>query len=297
MADESDVENVLVGIVAAALYPLGTSQPCVANVPCRVFRGWPTTQHFNDAKAKSLTLVSVAARNGVERNTSRYPMVWQDCTAPVHTVTALVADNVITLGGTISTPQNVLVLIGLTEVYSYPVQAGDSLPAIASALATLIAQDYPGASSAGASITVHGTGKRIVCRVAGVGTLIQEVKRQERSFQITIWAPPCNDATKDADFLRYSVAKVVDPALAALIRIVLPDNTYAHIHYEQTITLDKAQAEGLYRRDLFYWIEYPTTLVQNASEIGAFKSQTQGSVSPTGILPVLATTPVRVTNS
>ena len=36
----------------------------------------------------------------------------------------------------------------------------------------------------------------------------------------------------------------------ALIRIVMPDYVWAHIHFERTITIDAAQSQGLYRRDL-----------------------------------------------
>jgi hypothetical protein len=297
MADEVDVENTLVGIIEAALYPNGINQPCVANVACSVFRGWPTVQQTNAAKKNSSAMVSVTARNGVERNTSRYPMTWQEATAAIHTLTANVTDNIITLGGTVSVPQNVVALIGQSDVYSYSVKADDTLSSIASNLAALVAQDYPGASSNGPVITINGTGKSIVCRIAGVGTISQEVKRQEKSFQISVWSPPAADASKDADYYRTSVSKVIDPTLGALIRVVLPDNTYAHIHYERTINFDTAQTEGLYRRDFFYWVEYATTLQQPAYEIGAFQQQTQVSASPTGTLPVPDNAPVRITNS
>lgn len=298
MADEVDVENFLVGFIAGVLYPNGTLQPCAAGVACTIFRGWPTQASLGKARSENRVLVSVATRNGVERNTSRYPMTWQQLSPPVHTLTASVRDNVITLGGTVDAvnPQNVVVLIGQTEVYSYRPQGGDTPSAIASALATLIAQDYPGASSNGPSVTINGTGKEVVCRIAGVGIIAREVKRQEKSFQISIWSPPWPDTSKDADYGRTAVAKVLDPALAALIRVVLPDNSYGHIHYERTITLDKAQAEGLYRRDLFYWVEYPTLQTQAAYEIGAARTQTKSSATPTGTLPLPESAPVTVIN-
>ena len=42
MADQSDVEAVLVGLVGAAVYPEGVSAPSVLGRVCRVYRGWPT---------------------------------------------------------------------------------------------------------------------------------------------------------------------------------------------------------------------------------------------------------------
>ncbi|WP_230371026.1 hypothetical protein [Paludibacterium denitrificans] len=40
MADLSDVLNTLSGLVAAAVYPHGTSQPSVCNAPVKAYPGW-----------------------------------------------------------------------------------------------------------------------------------------------------------------------------------------------------------------------------------------------------------------
>jgi len=74
-------------------------------------------------------------------------------------------------------------------------------------------------------------------------------------------------------FERTAVAKVIDPQLKSLVRIVLPDNTYAHIKWARAMTVDAAQMEQLYRRDLFFSIEYATTITQTSYEIGAFQDQ------------------------
>lgn len=118
MADEVDVENTLVSLISAALYPNGTAAACAAGVPCKVFRGWRTQQAQTAAIAGNFVNISVATRNGVERNTSnhRYGAYWQ--VNPVHTLTATVSDNTITIGGTVSIPQNVVVLIGKNFVTS-----------------------------------------------------------------------------------------------------------------------------------------------------------------------------------
>src|SRR5690348_5886899 len=171
MADETDVETVLVGLIAGYLYPNGTSQACIANPAppggVQVFRGWPSTQSQENAKAKNFVNVSVASRNGVERNTSRYPFTWQTVTLPPHTLTVNVNNNVITLGGAVAVPQNVLVLIGANsgdnDVFNYAVQATDTLSTIASALANAIVAKYSGTSSNGAVVTVN-TSKAIVAR-------------------------------------------------------------------------------------------------------------------------------------
>jgi hypothetical protein len=287
MADEVDVESALVGVIAAALYPNGTSGACAAGVPCKVFRGWPTPQAQQAAIAGNFVNVSVATRNGVERNTSkhRYGAYWQ--VNPVHTLTASVVNNTITIGGTVSVPQNVVVLVGKNFATSYAVQANDTLASIAAGLAALISASFPGTSSAGAVVTV-AAGAVITARVASQGTVITETKRQEKSFQISIWAPPCNVASSDADAWRTAVVNVVDPTLSSSPRILLPDQQYGNIHYERSIMMDTAQAEGLYRRDLFYWVEYATTLQTTAYEIGSMRTQIQGASTSAGTLPLPA---------
>lgn len=297
MADETDVENTLVGLITGYLYPNGTSQASAATPTppkgIQVFRGWPSVQAQEAAKGTLLSNgtytgqfvnVSVAARNGVETNTSRYPFTFQTVTPPTHTLTASVTNNVVTLGGTVAVPQNVLVLVGTVgfdnDIFNYAVQNTDTLSSITSAVTALIAAKYPGTSSSGSVITIH-TGKSVIARIASSGTVIQEVARQKKSFQITVWAPPAS-AGLDPDAWRTSVAKVIDANLKSLVRIVMPDQVYAHIMFERTITMDAAQMDGLYRRDLYFFVEFATTITQTGYEIGVFQTQTT---------PILITNP------
>lgn len=271
MADEVDVENGIVAAINAAIYPGGPGTLSAAGVRVDIFRGWPTPIQQEDAKAQSYVNISVATRNGVEKALgSRYPRQWQTSVQPAHTLTATAAGSIITIGGTIATPQNVMVLIGPRGgSFSYAVQPGDTLTSIASGLATLMAAQYPGTTSSGSTITVANPNGIVTARVASTGTSLKEVKRQDKSFQIMVWAPPSPNAGDDADALRTAVIKVIDPALAALTFLSFPDGSSGFIRYERTITLDLAQEEGLYRRDLFYWVEYPTVLTETDYEIGA----------------------------
>ena len=77
----------------------------------------------------------------------------------------------------------------------------------------------------------------------------------------------------------------------------MPDLVYASMRYDRTITMDAAQSEGLYRRDLYYSVEYATTITSTAFEIGAAQTQLQASVSPTGRMPLPSDTPTQTTNS
>ena len=47
----------------------------------------------------------------------------------------------------------------------------------------------------------------------------------------------------------------------------LPDGSAARLLYERTSVSDRAQEEGLYRRDLLYSAEYGTTRTGTAAEV------------------------------
>ena len=57
MADQSDVEQALAAVVAAVLYPGGTTAASLVGVACRVHRGWPDAASLDaDLKREELTL-------------------------------------------------------------------------------------------------------------------------------------------------------------------------------------------------------------------------------------------------
>jgi hypothetical protein len=76
---------------------------------------------------------------------------------------------------------------------------------------------------------------------------------------------------------------VIDPMLSNTPRILLPDYQYGNMHFERSIAMDTAQAEGLYRRDLFYWVNYATTLRSTATQIGIMQTRIRGGVIPKGM--------------
>ena len=88
--------------------------------------------------------------------------------------------------------------------------------------------------------------------VAGTGTAVKVVGEQERLFQIVIWAP--------TPAVRTAITKAVDPALRQAGRLAMPDNTYARLVYRSSPMTDMLQKSTIYRRDLFYTVEYATTV-------------------------------------
>jgi hypothetical protein len=268
VADETDVEAAIAGVINAALYPAGDGSTSVADVDVRVMRGWPAPEEFNQAKANNYCIVSVATRNGVERNVTRYPREWQETAALVHTLTATVSGNTVTIGGAATKAHSIVVLCATNLSFAYAAAAGATLSAIAAGLAAAaVAAGFAGSSSVGPVVTVGGTPGILRARLSVSGIAAKEVKRQDKSFQVSVWAPPHPTEGVDADKHRSNVVKVIDPALAALTFFDLGDATSGFIRYERTITMDLAQEEGLYRRDLFYSVEYPTIVTETDYEI------------------------------
>lgn len=91
------------------------------------------------------------------------------------------------------------------------------------------------------------------------GVAIREVRRQTRTFQITIWAN-CHDK-------RDPVASAIDSALAGIYRITLPDGSQGLMSYVSSTQDDDLQKQRIYRRDLFYQVSYATTQTVNAQTI------------------------------
>lgn len=86
------------------------------------------------------------------------------------------------------------------------------------------------------------------------GVSIREIRRQTRHFQITVWAS-CFDR-------RDPVAKAIDSALAAVTRLTLADGSQGVMTYVNSTQDDDRQKNGVYRRDMFYAVNYATTQIE-----------------------------------
>jgi len=255
MADISEVLVVLAAQAAAAVYPNGTGQPSVADCDVRVYPGWPNAQALDADLLAGKVNISVYPTQS-ESNTTRFDRRWQPFARNTPTLNMTLSGSHVTVGGTIPSPffsQNLAILIG-TDAYTYPVQVGDTLATIATGLAVQI----PGASSSGAVITVPA-GPTPVLRVGSTGTAIQEIRRQKRLVQITIWAP--------TPALRDTVAKAVDVVLADLAFLTMPDGTGARSVYQDSPMTDSLEKAKTYRRDLRYNVEFATTKQMTTAEV------------------------------
>jgi hypothetical protein len=269
MADLSDVLVQLQTLAVQAVYPTGTGNPSVAGVLIQVLPGWPIPQSLDRDLAAGSVQVSIFPADG-ERNTTRYPKDWQPFNIPASTITATIAGQTVVIAGAVTAgvPTNVCIEAnGLAYVYA--VQAADTPTSIATALAVLI----PGASSSGGTVSLPNAARITAARVGVTGTSSREIRRQQRMFTLTVWAP--------TPALRDAVSQPIDALLAGLSFIVMPDTYAARLIYHGTRMVDGQEKANLYRRDLTYSVEYATTETVGATQITQQQISVQQINAPT----------------
>lgn len=248
MADLSEVEEALVGLVASALYPNGPSAVPANGALTRVYRGWPMASSLDADLAAGYVNVTVFSESG-GRNTTRHLDQWLRLPAPGVSLIASVTGNAVTFSGSALVGQLAGVLADGTS-YVHATDGHDSPALVASDLATLMRADRIVLLS-GASIIVPGVSK-LTARVVALQPAMMVTRRQEQHFRVTCWSPD--------PALRDRTAVIVDTALAPLAFIPLPDGSAGRIRYHSGAVNDNAEDATLYRRDLVYSVEYPTTV-------------------------------------
>ena len=246
MADQSDVENVLVTLTAAALYPNGTDAASVIGSDCRIYRGWPQSAALDNDLAMGVVNVTVFPAGEPGTNTTRYMQQWGG-TSVAPMLTALVSGTTVSFEGSAEAGQIAGILAdGLS--YAYRVQSGDTPAVVAANLAVLARANWI-VQLSGTCLALAGA-VNVIARIVADCPALQEVRRQEQGFRITCWCP--------TPMLRDSAAIAVDQALAPRKFVDLPDGTVGRLLYRGTAEFDQSQDALLYRRDLLYAIDYST---------------------------------------
>ena len=264
MADSSDVETALVALVSSALYPNGQSgNPplTVTGQPARIYRGWPDAKALDADLRGEVFNVSVYPRPNVERKTTRYPRTWSQPSIPSATYTLSSSGSTVTVGGAAPSPyfaQNLAVFVS-GKPYVVTAASGQTPAQIAAALLALIQADWPAATLSGAVITLPSPAVPGASRVGVTATSIREVKRQEKQYQIVFWCP--SPASRDA------AVAAVDAVMGATDWLSLADGSMGRLIYSHTLSNDAPEKELLYRRDLFYTVEYATTQTETDTQI------------------------------
>ena len=252
MAAQADVEAATAAIAANAVYPMGTAAASAVGAAVKIYRGWPVAPVLDADLAAGMAHVSVSATDAAMKNVTRYPRIWQNLTPAAGTLTASVAGLEASFFGTCSAGLLAGVLVD-GQTYPYAVQANDSAATVASNLAAMLRQGGWIVEYAGAKLVVPEAMHFTARVVAGAGAL-QETRRQQQEFRIAMWCP--------CPALRDTLAPVLDAAMMANDFVALADGAYGRIRFVNGMTMDNSADAALYRRDLIYTVEYPTTLAQ-----------------------------------
>lgn len=271
MADISDVMNAVGELVGSTLYPNGTTQPAIVNAPILVQAGWPDSASVQAASAAGKVLVTLFP-DPTERNTTRYPERREENPLPAASWTLTQNGQAVTVGGGNSFPYSVQNVAILVNGKVYVVQPGqtDTPSSVCGALYTAISPYVTDVTTNGAVLTFGATDRIEAVRVGVMGTTTKEVGRQERQFSIIIWTGQPS--------LRDAVAKAIDPVIRDARRVTLADQTIAHLTYVRTSVIDAEEKEGIYRRDLVFKADYPTTMTETWAQIVANEYEIEPSV-------------------
>lgn len=271
MADISDVEVALLNLITSTVYPSGTLLPSITAAGVTLIdvrRGWPLPATLDIALASNTdVLVRIYPEPGMTRNTSRFTLQWRELPHVPATLTVSTTGSTVTFGGTGDASHIAGVLVGspgFASAYAYRLLPGDGPTQVAVGLQQLIG----GSTSAVNGVLTLMTNLPVQGRVVNDQSAFLETRRQDQGFRVSIWS--ANNLARDA------VASAIDNALAyltdangnATMNIVLAsDNSAGWLRYRSTADFDNAEKVGLYRRDLCYLIEFPTSLVQAFSEV------------------------------
>lgn len=261
MATISQVEAALGALINTVLYPNGTP-PSALGYPVKIYAGWPDPETLDidlvetsgSPKAAHVSIYPLPT----ERNVTRYSSTEAVGTPNPATYTLAASGQQITVGGTPAAYlQNLAVLINGTP---YLTQATNlATTAIAAALQALIVVGVPGTTVSGSVITLPAGARIGALRVGTTAAVTQEVKRQERQFQIAVWS---SNPTS-----RAAIADLIDPVLAANSFVTLADGTSGRLLYVLTREDDFTQKQRIYRRSLIYSVEFATELASTATQI------------------------------
>jgi hypothetical protein len=256
MADSSMVALAIAVKISAILFPSSAFIPVAAEMSAvvgssvRIYRGWPMQKQLTDDAQAGVTSISVIEAVGMVHNTTRWqygvttPLPEMTLYATLQTISGVQAT---TLSGTPVAGYLIAVELG-GDNYVYTVTSTDTLGTILIALTSLI----PGTTTDGISTLYFAS--QPVCRQVRVGqiaTVQRVVRQQTQSFKINVWAP--NPGLRDL------VTSTIDAVLADTPFLFLSDGTGGRLLYGSNLVVDVSENAGIYRRELTYSVDYPTT--------------------------------------
>jgi hypothetical protein len=257
VADLSDVLDAVAGLAAMAVYPNGTGFASITGKQVTVGDGWPKPADLDAAFARNPP-ISIVTIFSPPMSTALSTQVYENPQVVVPAVFGLGAPVIgptwspwtVTLSGTPVAGEYVTAVIDRTSSFTYTVLVGDTLNAVATNLAALIAATYPGTSATGPVITIPGSTISLHVRQGAKVTMGNLLHRQKQNIRVSVWAPNPTDRT--------TIGKAIDVVLKQNLRITFPDTSQGIMTYESTMLDDNSQNMGEYRRDIVMGVEYGT---------------------------------------
>jgi hypothetical protein len=262
MADLSDVENAFVSSIANVIFPNISYSPYsivespITSTNIRLMRGWPIDDQLKNDLLANVTNITVFSSPGVAKNNTRSlrnSAIWTTAQA-TPTMTATLSGSNVTFAGTASTSEVIgigLKTPGNQRGYSMRLTAGLT-PTQA---ATTFANNIAGSTSVGPVLTLTAPNNEIVVQVGGDVTTLMEVHRNDQQIMVVVWSPTVA--------LRDQLCSIIDPNLSYINHLYFPEGSVSGpIRNAGTFTDDCVGKTFMWKRTLFYMVEYPVMYTQ-----------------------------------
>lgn len=308
MASLPDVEEAMVQLVADCLalghnyIPGSTVSSPVAGTRCRVYRGWPKSATLNSDLKDGATTITVFPVAGSTRRVTKYFPEWRSLPSTPPTMTVDVDGAMVTFGGRGGGVGQVAAVMardapvvdpfaqdfssdfgsqpftpGATRVknlYACRVGFSDTPSGIAGTIGALI----PNAVVNGSSIRLP-TSLDVDAVIVSDALSYLETRRQQQNIWLTTWSPRPRDRDIVSSVVDDGLANMMDQYGRLTYEFGLPDGSNGQIRYISSHTDDVPQQDNLWRKDLRYMIEYPTTITEHQPVVVAVG----GSLSLTNV--------------
>lgn len=247
------VEEHIGRLLETIIYPNGLSNASITGKTVKVLIGFPIKNEFDRDLENGISYVSVFPVVGMERNVTRYLRAWRVIKETPQTIFLRVDGTEIYVEGVADAEQVCLVRYE-NNYYSYETVVDDTLDSVALQLAAVI----PGAVAVDNVITVLELGAETF--VSTYATLAKEVKRQQKVFNIAVWAPDMNS--------RAILGDAIDVYFAENTRqLLVADDFFIYFFYRMTLEEDMIQKNNIFKRSIEYNVEYPTVVTRKYNRL------------------------------
>ncbi|WP_324021806.1 hypothetical protein GC090_20070 (plasmid) [Pantoea sp. JZ29] len=253
MASVGDVCLFIARRVENTIYPGGNRLPGIINAAVKIYPGWPVPGSLEtdiNAGGVHISVWPLPAERKINGALGRPWRILPKCEPPLQIT---VNDNVISVSGVSSALTHVrLKLDGKDSSFQFRPQTK------AEEVVKILSGAFPHTFTVGRSL--YGlNAENISAAVTTAGIAVRELHRQVKDFQVTVWAP--------SPALRERIGSAIDGTLSEECHIDLNDGVPAQLLYLRQFDSDKAENWHVYRRDLFFSVNFATTQSMTAPEI------------------------------